>query len=161
MAELWLVTGVPGAGKTCLGEYLEKNHNFQHYDFETNIYNDFINDKENFINKIKLSNKDMVITWGFGPDSGGIALVVYLRQNGFKLFWLDGNRVGSFKAFLMRGDVSLEAYYFQMYRIENSKVIDILKPIQMNPFNNDYSFRDKEELIKEMKVKNNKFNLTS
>lgn len=148
--KLWLITGVPGTGKTSIGNWLGSNYDFQHFDFENPAhFQDFVVNGQ-FIIPSKFNKNNVVITWGFVPDHGGISIVSLLKQNGFKMYWFDGNRIASLKAFLNRGGFSEEIYYLQMHRIENSKVVDVLNPILINPFNSDYSFKNSEDIVREL-----------
>lgn len=145
----WLITGVPGSGKTSIGNYLESNCDFQHFDLENQAhFQNFVTNSELIIPTFTKSN--VVITWGFVSDTGGLEIISFLRANGFKMLWFDGNRVASFKAFLKRATVSEELYYLQMHRIESSGVVNILDPILINPFNADHSFKTPEEIVKKL-----------
>lgn len=90
-----------------------------------------------------------MITWGFVPEEGQIGLVKYLENSSFKLVWLDGNRLAAFREYL-KADRPEEPYYLQMYRIETSKVIEILNPLIVNTFDDNGNFRELESIVKEI-----------
>ena len=94
VARLLLITGIPGAGKTCYGNKFEKQFGFAHYDIEdTAIGNRFSADPTTFIAGLVAQNKDIVVTWGFNPeDQFSVSAVGQFQASGFKLIWFDGDR---------------------------------------------------------------------
>ncbi len=55
----FLITGIPGTGKTTIGNWLEDKHSFKHIDFEAEnwkIRNEFQKDKEKFLQNLKSDN---------------------------------------------------------------------------------------------------------
>src|SRR5688572_20076152 len=123
--ELFSITGIPGTGKTTYGNSFARDFGFVHFDFENpEVLISFMTDQKRFIHDILKGNSSTVITWGFVPNGGQINAVKNLEASGFKLFWFDGNRPAALRAFQKRRTVSEEAFYRQMYQIENSKVID-------------------------------------
>lgn len=146
--KLLLITGIPGTGKTCIGDYLEERCDFKHLDMEKIIpssghnYWQFLTSA---ISEARESNKDIVITWGFMPGVDNDK-ILKLKEMGAKMIWFDGNREAARKAFLERGTVSEEALNIQMDRIENTDITGIFNPIVFNTFKDDGSFLTKEEI---------------
>ncbi len=53
----FLITGVPGLGKTTVGNHLENKYSFKHIDFEIEdgkYLKEFQSDRGNFLSKLKL-----------------------------------------------------------------------------------------------------------
>ena len=144
----FLVTGVPGTGKTYLGNHLQSVHGFRHLNMETRaIAVDFIQNREKFVSNLSGS---VVITWGFRPIEDE-EHIHFLKERGFSLVWMDGNRAASFKAFMRRGDVQEIMYYLQMFNIERTQIIKRVEPVaQLNPFKNDGTFRPVDEIAQEL-----------
>jgi hypothetical protein len=133
--ELILITGVPGTGKTWYGNAFAKQFGFRHYDLENSKTRQrYFGAPAEFIAAILKRNEDAVVTWGFVPDAQQIEMVRQFEAGGFKLVWFDGNRPAAIRAFIRRGDVSEEALYAQMWKIENSRVIQKIAPLIINTF---------------------------
>src|ERR1700733_5702456 len=98
-----LITGIPGMGKTTLGDALKNRQDFEHIEMETypNAHGQLISDREQFIAIIESLKKDIVITWGFYPPNS-TEHVLFLKDRGFKLVWLDGDRDSAFREFKRR-----------------------------------------------------------
>lgn len=145
-----LITGIPGSGKTSFGDYLKYDHNFFHVDVEKR-------------DPIEPMLGDYVITWGFVPDSfGSIALINSLKEEGFKHIWFDGNRKASKRNYLRRTrkknrpiNESLSLWNRQLNKINDTKIIEQLKPIVINPFNIFGTFKNQNKLFKQIKRKLN------
>ena len=139
-----LITGVPGTGKSTIGEHLAKNNDFFHLDMEKNGFapvRELKKKETKFLKKLE-PHKNVVITWGFGFFSR--PLVENLRKNGFVLFWLDGDRVASFKTFMQRDKHDTRSeyeYYSQLMGIIASDIVERLKPIVINPFTKSSELR--------------------
>jgi len=150
-----LLTGIPGAGKTTMGDYFRDELGYKHCDLErlcdldrylkTGILVDF----KKLLRYFKNYENDVVVSWGFNPvcDFGHVKR---LRNIGFKLFWLDGNRPAAFRAYIRRGTRSQEEMFNQMAGIEKHRVIERINPIVINPFKNDWSFRRKVDIAREI-----------
>lgn len=145
-----LITGIPGTGKTELGDYLHKHYHYEHIDLEKdeNI-KEFLYETNNFIAKLRQKDCYMIITWGFQPYWHA-KFVRLLINEGFKHVWLDGDRTVAFDKFAERGTVDQQAFFNQLNNISSSKIVDILKPIILNPFKENGSFRNIEEIATEI-----------
>jgi hypothetical protein len=150
---LVLICGIPGTGKTTMGEFLRKHHGFIHLDAEffarTNpgpanfVWEQFLG----VVQSHKRTGESVVITWGFIPGVDD-ETIRSLQEMGFVLVWFDGDRVAARHAFLARGDVSEELFDIQMARIDNLDLASF-KPVYLNPFHNG-KFRDRGEIAKEL-----------
>lgn len=146
---LILIVGIPATGKTTVGNFLRDKFNYKHINFEDGVsLNRFVQNPTTYINT-ELNQGDIVITWGFVPVEEQIKIVKYLESYGFKLIWFDGNRAAAFREYLKIGREE-KAFYFQMYRIEDSKVIERLNPLIINTFDGNGEFLDLELLTQSM-----------
>ena len=69
MTTLFLITGIPGTGKTTVADTLAKNLGFVHCDLEKQETLDRLAaNPTQFIADIVSQNRDNVVTWGFVPD---------------------------------------------------------------------------------------------
>lgn len=146
---LILIAGIPGTGKTTIGNYLEKHYGYHHLDVE-----DFI---RNFSHLPDFPLRgDFVGTWGFMPNETQFVVIDYLRKNGYVLFWFDGDRKIAFNHFIERERknnreiIAIEEFNRQIARIDEANVINRLKPIILNPFEENGSFRRPEVIIKDI-----------
>jgi hypothetical protein len=67
------------------------------------------------------------------------------------LIWFDGDRPSALRQFQKRSTVSEELFYLQMFRIENSKIVEQLRPMVVNPFDDDEQFKPAAELLAEIR----------
>lgn len=159
-----LITGIPGSGKTAIGNYLQDNYGFFHMDMESDEDEGYLKIEEllanpiPFIEKMISTSSKIVMTWGFVPGDRHIEIVNMLKNNyGFKLIWFDGDREAARRAFMSRSKMKGEEYLklameelnLQMSRINSSNVIGKINPQQVNVFNNQYNFRNFDEIIRE------------
>jgi adenylate kinase family enzyme len=155
--DLLLITGIPGTGKTCYANKFAKEFGFLHHDLEdlqTQTLNRFNGDPAQFIGELLNEKKNVVITWGFGPDcERSVFLVQQLRSAGFKWIWFDGNRPAALREFQKRATVQEVDFYFQMYRIEKSRIVEQLKPTVINPFDDRGQFKSTKELLAEIRAR--------
>jgi hypothetical protein len=151
--DLFLITGIPGTGKTRLADTLATDFGFVHHDLEEKQTLDRLAANPTlFIADIVSQNRDTVVTWGFVPDNPpSVALVLQLRTAGFKLIWFDGNRPAALREFIKRGTVPEMFFYLQLYRIEASKIIETIKPVLIDPFDAQGAFKSTATLLEEMR----------
>ena len=148
---LVLITGIPGTGKTGYGESFAKRFGFTHYNLEDdNTLSRLLSDPSKFVEEILEKTGDIVVTWGFFPDEQQTAIVKQFKSSGFKLIWFDGNRPAARSAFNKRGTVSEELFDAQVWRIENSKVLQIIEPLAVNTFDKNGKFRDPAAILDEI-----------
>jgi hypothetical protein len=150
--DLFLITGVPGTGKTCYGDKFATDFGFVHYDLEDQQTLSRFTTFAQLIIELLSLNKSVIVTWGFNPeDRPSLELIRQFRNAGLKLIWFDGNRPAALQAFRKRGTVSEQALVAQMERIERSKIVERLKPTIINPFNDDGRFKPAGELLGEIR----------
>lgn len=155
-----LITGVPGMGKTTLGNYLKDHYGFVHVDMECddNIAK-IVANSDAFVKDLLTKNNDIVITWGFVPNDFFINIINRLGDLNFRKIWLDGDRNAAKREFIKR-DSQFGADYLagqesaldlQMERIEESKVIEKINPKVVNTFNSAHLFREIKDIVNEIK----------
>lgn len=151
--DLFLITGIPGTGKTTFGNTLAKNFGFAHFDFEDpTTVNRCAPDPDRFIDDALRTKNSVVVTWGFVPDHEySLVIVRKFRERGFKLIWFDGNRAAALAEFQKRGTVSDALFQLQMKRIEDSRIIDRSRPAVINPFDENERFKPAVELLAEIR----------
>ncbi len=159
----FLITGIPGMGKTEIGDYLAKKHNFLHLDMEDRPWpqefkhlNQFPVPATQIMNLIKQLGKATVLTWGFDPV-GNREEIQELILNGATIIWFDGDRklaLESWKKSKGRNLPNDDLFHIQINRIESSNIITILNPIQYNTFNVNGVHKPHEEIAADL------FNMT-
>lgn len=150
--DLFLITGIPGTGKTCYGNEFASRFGFVHYDLENQQTLSRFATSAQLISEMLSLNKSVVVTWGFNPeDRPSVELLGQLRNAGFKWIWFDGNRPAALQAFRKRGTVSEEALAAQMQRIERSKVVERLKPTIIDSFDDLGHFKPTAQLLEEIR----------
>jgi adenylate kinase family enzyme len=154
--DLLLITGIPGTGKTCYGNKFAREFNFLHHDLEdqqTQTLNRFNSNPAQFIGELLKEERNVVLTWGFGPDCDrSVSLVLQLRSAGFKWIWFDGNRPAALREFQRRATVSEGDLRVQMHRIEQSRIVERLKPTVINSFDDRGQFKPTEQLLAEIRA---------
>lgn len=157
--KLILITGIPGTGKSTIGDYLRDKYGFIHMDMECGDNIGKICANPNlFINVLLGLNKDVVVTWGFAPHPVIIGIVNLFKEYKFKVIWFDGNKEAARKAFVKRSEKygseylksAIAALDNQMNNIDQSNVIEKISPIQINTFNQNNVFKNEEEITKEI-----------
>jgi len=149
-----LLSGIPGTGKSTVAKHIETNHSFFHIDMEQNDFaprHEFTQSREDFLGKLA-THDNVLISWGFGPFQDR-ASVDYLRQNGYSMAWLDGDRVASFREFMKRENndpIKESTYYGQMQMIVITGIVEALKPSIINPFSEDGVFRPVEDIAQDI-----------
>jgi adenylate kinase family enzyme len=152
--DLLLITGIPETGKTTYGDNFAKEFGFLHHDLEDNqTRNRFNESPVQFIGEQLNEKKNVVVTWGFGPDcERSVFLVQQLRDAGFKWIWFDGNRPAALREFQKRATVSERDLHVQMRRIEQSRIVERLKPTLINSFDDRGQFKPTKQLLAEIRA---------
>jgi adenylate kinase family enzyme len=152
--DLLLITGIPGTGKTTYGDNFAKEFGFLHHDLEDiQTLNRFNTNPAQFIGELLNEKKHLVVTWGFGPDCDrSVFLVQQLRDAGFKWIWFDGNRPAALREFQKRATVSERDLHVQMNRIEQSRIVERLKPTVINSFDDRGQFKPTKQLLAEIRA---------
>ena len=151
--ELFLITGIPGTGKTTYGTELAQRFGFVHYDIEDGPTGERLSAAPAiFIDDLLRQGRNTVVTWGFVPDDPiSVSITLEFKNSGFKLLWFDGNRPAALWEFIKRGTVPEILFYLQMYRIEASKIIDTIKPLVIDPFDALGNFKSTDILLQEIR----------
>ncbi len=153
-AQLILITGVPGTGKTTVANYLALKHDFTHYDREDilNWSPDLMNlwrySLRTFVMTAKLANPKVVISWGFMPGEDD-AVIKLLIGMGFKMFWFDGDRAAARRTFLKRGTVPEKLFNEQVERIDAMNLKQF-KHKKVNAFDKSGEIRPVAEVAAEV-----------
>lgn len=80
-----LLVGIPGTGKTTIGNYLSAEKGYIHIDMESgNNISEAWDDPNKFVEKFDDMPGDVVISWGFVPNEKFIGVVNLLKDRGFK-----------------------------------------------------------------------------
>jgi adenylate kinase family enzyme len=144
------IAGIPGTGKTTIGNTLERDHGFKHINLEGSDFEEFRNNQNKTVNEWVSSKENIIISWGFAPQDFVTEVVLKLKSNEFKFIWFDGNRDAARKAFNNRGDVSEELLNVQLERIDNYDVIGKMNPVIYNTFQENGEFKKKEVIIQDL-----------
>lgn len=148
---LILIAGIPGTGKTTLGNFLEKNYKYVHVDMEENHRtSEILADTDVFIQKHFSGGKDIVVTWGFSPDQETIDVVNKLHTFGFKIFWFDGNHDSARKATTDRVGFDEQVLQKQMNSLIEWNIPKKIKAKVINVFGENGNFRDLAEIANEL-----------
>jgi hypothetical protein len=94
--ELLLIAGIPGTGKTTFGDTLARDFGFLYYDLEEQqTLNRLASNPLQLIFDIVAQNRNVVVTWGFGPDDEpSIRFVLAFKASCFRVVRLDGESPG-------------------------------------------------------------------
>lgn len=134
-----LISGIPGGGKTHLGNLLAKDHGFRHVDMEADEFADAracMRSPEAFVAELGVQPDRNVLTWGFDPFRAEPA-VKHIVSAGFVPVWVDGNRAFFFSTFLRRErrNEGMElAFYQQMTTIVMTRIGERLDWFRFDPF---------------------------
>ncbi len=146
-----LITGIPGTGKTTIGNYLEANCDFDHIDLESKKGKRLLRNLQQLVKALSNLDKNTVVTWGFPPSQNGVDLVRAIKKEmGFELFWFEGNRQAARKVFNERGTVREELLDKQLKGIQQFEVVEKIDPIVYSPFKANGEFKPKEEIVEEI-----------
>ena len=149
-----LITGIPGIGKTTIGDYLAAHRGFQHLNFEigTTMQRFLSGGEDGLVREIAHSEqgrRDTVITWGFLPAEQ-LPAVLRLCELGYTWVWLDGDRDAARRAFLKRGDVPEYLLDRQLERIAQHLDLAMLQPRILNTFDGEGHFRPLDKIAAEL-----------
>ena len=154
-----LITGIPGTGKTNLGNYLAAECGYIHIDMESGDYiSAIMTNPTSFIENLVNKHNNIVTTWGFVPSDEQIQIVNLFRNYDFRIIWFDGDRETARSKFIERDQKngpeylksSLETLDLQMSRIENSEVVNRISPIIVNTFKTDHTFKGLDQILNEI-----------
>lgn len=149
------ISGIPATGKTTLGNFLQDKHNFTHLDLtypeKSEIQPEEIKELQDKLNTFQRSDKDLVITWGFGPQilphQEAVKLIL---DQGAKMIWLDGNQETAIAVFMKRGGMSENSFNQQMDQISNVDIVGKYNSLIINVFDVNGKFRNIKEIAEEI-----------
>ncbi|MDP1693911.1 MAG: hypothetical protein Q8L34_00025 [Candidatus Woesearchaeota archaeon] len=148
---LILIAGIPGVGKTTIGNFLESKYKYKHFDMEKyHRTSRIIKNVDKFIVKYFEKNKDIVITWGFSPDQKTIDVVNLLHKYGFKIFWFDGNRNSAGRATMQRKTFDEIVLKKQMQALDKWNVPKKINAKIINVFDKKGNFRGITKITKDI-----------
>ncbi len=151
-----LLSGVPGGGKTWMGNELA-GQGATHIDMEADrhrLAQDCLADPASFVKR--LPDGDLVVSWGFDPFAALTAVRVLVAMPLVPV-WFDGDRSHFYRQFMLREqqDVVHEVdFYGQMVNIIKTGIKTQLPWIEFDPFTEDGSFApgNVRRLLKEVRV---------
>jgi hypothetical protein len=151
--KLVLITGIPGTGKTTIGDFLANSYDFIHFDMEeTGRASEINSNVEKFVNINFPVDKNIVLTWGFAPDEATIKTIGLLKSYGFDLFWFDGDHDVAREMCIKRGNFNESEFQEQMRLLGIFDVPSKIGAKTINVFNEDGSFKSKSIIVKEVGV---------
>jgi hypothetical protein len=124
---LLLLSGIPGAGKSHFGRWLEETHGHLHLDVEKDgrlASNGLLDAWNNcfttsgvgqFVRALQHLGDHVVVNWGFPPRF--LNVVQGFKAAGLVPWWFDADHDAAKRAFVARGDVSIQAFEIQMTAI--------------------------------------------
>lgn len=128
MKKIFIISGIPGVGKSTYGKWLENEKGFIYWDVEHETLDNlsirngisFGNgmDIGEFLKKMNSINNVGVIDWGFPPDKC-LETIRNFKNNGLSIWWFDGDRKAARESFLKRDTVSEQDLDIQMKKIEH------------------------------------------
>jgi hypothetical protein len=122
-----LVAGIPASGKTSYSAWLEREQGFLHLDLDElekgngteknlDLRDCLRHSAERFLRVVSEVPQPIVLDWGFPPTL--LTLADCLNQNGFAIWWFDGDRQVARESFIRRATVPIDAFDIQMKSIE-------------------------------------------
>ena len=117
---------------------------------------------DQFIDEILKAERSIVVTWGFVPGHEySVSTASKFQTKGFKLVWFDGGRQAALRIFQTRAKLrsnsqanyywQMHEFYLQMHRIEVAKIVDVIKPAVVDPFDARGEFKPTLMLLEEMR----------
>lgn len=144
---LILLCGIPGTGKTTLGDHLRAAHGFLHINREQVRWSMLT---EEFVRILRERGQDVIISWGFWPGIDD-SEVRELQRCGFRMVWFEGDGVAALRHFNARGTVPEHLFHEQMQRIAQLDV-QSFGALAIDPFNAQGEFEPVDELARRVLV---------
>ena len=123
---LVLLTGLPAAGKSSYGRWLEANKGFVHIDLENakpehadliNIWWSICQGSDSVEAMLHAAGRPVAVDWGFPPHL--YRWIQAAKDAGVQVWWFDGDRAAAHESFIRRGTVPVAALNAQMTSIAN------------------------------------------
>ncbi|PIR60751.1 MAG: hypothetical protein COU67_00490 [Candidatus Pacebacteria bacterium CG10_big_fil_rev_8_21_14_0_10_44_54] len=153
-SKILFIAGVPGTGKTTMGDHLSKNYGFFHLDMEnppSGKWSSIYSGDYSLLDQLANGDNKIVITWGYLPDHQNIlSIVERIIELKPTYIWFDGDRDSARKAFLNRNTVSEELLNIQLARINRTNIVKKWSPIIFNTFDSKGNFLSKEKIAKKL-----------
>ncbi len=150
--KLLFIAGIPGVGKTTIGNFLEQKYGYIHIDMERKNRNvsKIMNDHEKFISTFFSDDSHIVVTWGFSPDQRTIDFIKKLQKYGFDVFWFTGSQNSTRKACMSRPDFDEANLQRQMKLLDEWDIPSKINVNIVNVFDAKGSFKDVIYIAKEI-----------
>jgi hypothetical protein len=125
-----LICGIPAVGKSTFSQWLSTHHGYFHFDIDQDgdiggcLYKALqeaarLRSAMPLDQEVQaLSSGPIVVDWGF--PMGATWMVEALRDLGFQLWWLDGDRVAARLRYSARGTGSIMNFDTQLRSIEDN-----------------------------------------
>lgn len=148
-----LISGIPGSGKTTLGDFLARDYGFVHIDMEEQGRGSaIVENSDAFIYELHAHAKPVVMTWGFAPDEETISVIRLLASQGFLVFWFDGDLNAARAACIRRGGFDEQVLQRQLQLIEQWDIARRIGATVINVFDAKGAHRNPEEIALEIGV---------
>lgn len=148
----YLISGIPGSGKTSFGNFLRDNKKYLHIDLEDpTTLQEFSQSPEMFITNISRNAHNVVVTGGFKASAWAYTMVTFFMRNNFLFIWFDGNHEAAKKAFIKRGTVPIPLFDEKIKEVHAAhETIMHFNPRIINTFDIAGNFKSFEEIFNEI-----------
>jgi len=157
-----LLSGIPGAGKSHFGRWLEDTQGYVHLDIEKDgcltthhlidAWNACFSSREvgSFVKSLHRVGERVVVNWGFPPRL--LNVVQCFKAAGLVTWWFDADRDAAMRAFVARNDVPIKAFEIQMAAIREQwpHIEATFRPNIINTLNSEGSRISPEAIYKVM-----------
>jgi hypothetical protein len=158
-----LISGIPGAGKSYFGRWLEAHHGYVHVDVEkegqlashhlTKAWNCCFSHPNvgPFVKVLHRLAEHVVVNWGFPPQF--LDVVQRFKVAGLVPWWFDADHAAARRAFVARGDVPIQAFEIQMAAIREQwpRIEAAFRPNIVSTLNPDGSRLSADAIYKVMR----------
>jgi adenylate kinase family enzyme len=147
-----LISGIPGTGKTFMGNYFHDQLGYDHIDMESgNVFEELKRAPSDALARFISGDKNLVVTGGFMVTDWAFQMLRQFIAAGFSFIWFDGDRRSARREFAKRGTVPLEAFDAKIAELDGHyDKIMALNPKVVNPFNPDNAFKTPDLITEEI-----------
>ena len=152
--------GIPGTGKTKVGDYFSTKLKYTHLDFDRcNVSHWPSVFCKVVIRCLPLLGPNIIVTWGFQPTNNDIVAVNLFKKIGFQIIWFDGNREQARKEFVRREkeahtprseEALVKLFDEKIKKIDSENVVTRIIPIEYNTFTDAGKFKDLNQIVEEI-----------